>query len=245
MAVPRDTPTGWLDGLYRGVHAACEAYGVTVVGGDTASSPSGRVLTLTLTGRVERERLLRRDGARPGDRVLVSGTLGDSAGGLVVVRGKHLGRPPLDLSGPDEAHLLTRHLRPVPRVALARALAAHGGVRAAIDLSDGLAADAAHIARRSGVGLMLDYHALPLSPALRALGEAVGVDPRQLAFGGGEDYELCIAAAPDAVAGLQAVAASEDLTLTDVGCFDGEEGFGLVGSRASDDEPARGWDHFG
>ncbi len=213
MAVPEDLDEGFLRRLYDGLYACAERHGATLVGGDTTASRGPLTLALTLTGRVDICRLLLRDGARPGDRVLVSGSLGDSAAGLALA----LSGDVAGLRDEDRAHLLARHHRPEPRVALGRGLAGMDGVNAAIDLSDGLASDLGHICDRSSVGARVFIDRLPLSGALRRYCEAADADAVELALAGGEDYELCVTVRPDAVERARAAARKIGLPLTDVG----------------------------
>lgn len=239
LAAARGTDPARLEALYRGLRRRAECHGVQVVGGDTTASRSGLVLSLALTGRVARERMWTRAGARPGDRVLVSGTLGDSAAGLVLARGG-------GGDGEDARALLERHLRPEPRLELAAALAAVGGVTAGIDLSDGLASDLAHVCQRSAVGAEIQLARLPLSGALRRHAAAAGMVPLPLATSGGEDYELCLTAAPVAVARLLETAAGTGVPLTEIGRIVGS-GPAQVRWIGADGEPAGvapGWDHF-
>jgi len=162
-------------GLVRGMEALAERCETTLAGGDVVSGPALTV-TVAVTGWAEHEdELVGRDGARPGDLVAVTGELGGSEAGRLMLAGE--GGAASDL----ERALVGRHLRPLPRLAEGRALAA-AGAHAMIDLSDGLATDARHVAERSGVRLVVRLEAVPTAP---------GVSPEQ-AVTGGDDYELLV-----------------------------------------------------
>lgn len=162
--------------LMRGAQGLADTCGVTIAGGDVVRSPVG-FAAVTVVGWSDGP-VVGRDGAQVGDLVGVTGTLGAAAAGVEVLAGR-LER------GPHAAALIARHARPLPRLAEGRALA-EAGVHAMIDLSDGLASDAALVGHASGVLLEIDLGALPL---------AAGVPTRELAATGGDDYELCVCVA--------------------------------------------------
>ena len=242
MAVPGDVSPVFLDALYTGLYARAARHGVTLVGGDTTASLGPLTLSLTLTGLAPPDRVLRRDAARPGDRVLVSGTLGDSAAGLALLLAAE--PPPLDADVREP--LLARHTCPEPRVDLGRELATVDGMGAAIDLSDGLASDLGHVCERSGVGARVLLERIPLSEPLQRFGEATGSDALALALGGGEDYELCVTVRPAAVAAALAAADRAGVPLTDVGEIVEEPGLVWVDPGGMEmSSSASGFDHFG
>ncbi len=174
--------------LVGGAHAVARATGVTIAGGDVVASPA-LMVSVTAVGWADSEdELVGRDGAQPGDLVGVSGHLGGAGAGLAVLEGR-VG------ATPSTAAALTRMRNPMPRLAEGRALA-HVGARAMIDLSDGLATDAGHIARSSGVRVEIELGALPLDGGVAEIAAELGVPAWHLAAGAGEDYELCVCIAP-------------------------------------------------
>lgn len=220
----------WLAAFAAGFGALAARHGVTLAGGDTTRGP-GLAATVQVAGLVPEGAALTRAGACVGDVVCVSGTPGEAAAGLAQALA---GTP-----GADPA-LRARLDRPLPRVALGQAL--RGRASACIDVSDGLAADAAHIAAASGVGIVLDAGALPVSPALAAAGSAA--EAREWLLHGGDDYELCFTL-PPAIAADAAWQRALDVAVTPIGRVDTGPGVRL---RTDDgDERAlevRGYRHF-
>ena len=196
LALPPTLGVAEVDELYAGIQDMASRHGVTVVGGDTCAAPDGVVLSVTLVGRVVGAPL-RRNGARPGDAILVTGTLGASAAGLALLE-----RGPGGLAPAVVDAVVRPHRVPTPRLAESALIRASGWATAMIDLSDGLATDLGHIATESRVGARVDVDALPVSEATRAAAVALGADPIGWAISGGEDYELLFTAAPDHAAAL-------------------------------------------
>jgi thiamine-monophosphate kinase len=223
LALPRSTPPARVDGIARGLGRCARQHGVAVVGGNVTRAQE---LSLTITAVGSTPRPMRRDGAQPGDAVMVSGTVGDAALGL---------RP-----GAAPA-LARRQRRPAPRLVLGRALGRIAS--AAIDLSDGLAQDLGHLCEASGVGASLQLDALPLSAAYRRAtrGEA---DPWEAALSGGEDYELCVTVPPWRVRAALRAADRAGTPLTVVGTVRSGRGVRIVEPGGGLHPVRRGHDHL-
>ncbi|MFO7652024.1 MAG: thiamine-phosphate kinase [bacterium] len=183
LCLPRGMPASAVRGLYRGIDWVCGKLGAEVAGGDIIVGGQ-LVIALSATGRTRRPRL--RSAARPGDTLYVTGALGSAEAGRLVL--EH------DLPRAGFGALVQRHLCPLPRIAVMRRIKAR--MRALIDTSDGLATDARHIARASGVGIEVDCTALPMLPETIKACARMGLDPLRFALTAGEDYELLFTALP-------------------------------------------------
>ncbi len=242
LVLPAETEVAWIEEVSRGLREEADRFGVAVVGGNMARSPKGALLDVCVLGRVRREHLLLRSGARPGDRVLVTGSLGDSAAGLYLLL-----EPNLDVPAEDRERLLARHFTPTPRLREAAVIAQARLATAMIDVSDGLSSDVGHVCDRSGVGVRLWAARLPISSAARRVAELIGKPPWRLALEGGEDFELCFTAAPEAVETLaDAVQHQTGTPVTVVGeVLPADEGRWLVLEDGREVPlEARGWEHF-
>lgn len=232
LALPRVDPS-FLDGFSRGLLALADEHGCELVGGDTTQGPLN--LCITVFGEVPPGQALLRSGARDGDEIWVSGTLGDARLALEVFRGS------IALAGDAFEHVRTAMERPTPRVALGSAL--RGIATSAIDVSDGLLGDLAHILKRSNAGATLQVDALPRSAVLAAQPLAL---QRNCTLAGGDDYELVFTAPPSQAAAVRAAAQSAGVAVTRIGLIGpAASGLRLVdGDGAAVDQRFAAFDHF-
>jgi thiamine-monophosphate kinase len=240
LGLPADVELPWVVELYGGIREAAQDYGMAVVGGDVSRADRA-VVSVAVTGEVAPGRAVTRAGARPGDRIVVTGTLGRAAGGLRLARSGD--RAAVGSSwGRD---LVAAHDRPVARVGEGQTLAGSGAT-SMIDVSDGLAMDLGRLCAESAVGAAVELAEIPVDPALERLRAATGAEPLRLALSGGEDYELLATLPSDAVAGAAASLRDRFGTrLTDVGEIRAAPGMVAVDADGEESplEPS-GWDHF-
>ena len=227
VSVPRGTPDDWFAAFAAGLAEDQAAFGVSLLGGDTTSTAGPISLSATVIGHVAPGSALRRVGARDGDGLWVTGTIGDGALGLLASRG--------EVADPD-GFLAERYRLPRPRLGLALT----GIVSAAMDVSDGLVQDAGHLARAAGLGVEIDAARVPLSGAARAAGRL------KLCLTGGDDYELLLAVPAGCESALVQEAGRAGLPVTRIGRFVA----GAAGVRVFDAAgrdwalTAAGWSHF-
>lgn len=184
LGVPEDCSLEFLDELYAGIKQLAQRHRVRILGGDTTGSKADLVINIALTGRVEENRVLLRDSARPGDVIFCTGWLGESRAGLYLLRRR------LPTDSTTLALLRRAHLRPEPQIDEGRFLAACPGVHAVIDVSDGFSSDLGHIARESRVGVRVLGDRIPISEPLAEFCRRFDCDPLQMALAGGEDFVL-------------------------------------------------------
>jgi thiamine-monophosphate kinase len=227
-------------GLVRSARALATATGTTIAGGDVVAAPA-LIVSVTVVGWAGDEReLVGRDGAQAGDLVGVTGKLGGAGTALAVLEGDV---PPSAAAAAAAEQLIARARAPQPRLQEGRALA-RAGARAMIDLSDGVAADAAHVALASGVRLRVELARLPLERGVEQVCTELSLDARELAASAGEDYELCFCAPPQNRARIEAaVAACAGVEVTWIGeVVAGSPGLSLLGERG-DEVALGGFEH--
>ena len=209
----------------KGIGADAEAYRCPLLGGDTDRTPGLLSVSISAFGSLPHGTMVKRSGARAGDRIVVTGTVGDAALGLVLrAEPERAGRAKLGAS--ERAYLAARYLLPEPKVALAAALRAHA--RAAIDISDGLAGDLMKLAAASGVSARIEAARLPLSPAAQKM---LTAEPALLetVLTGGDDYEILAAVSPAALSALQNAAKAAGIALSEIGTVGEGAGVEIVG----------------
>ena len=245
LTLPGDLEVEFVDELYRGMLEELQWAGASIVGGNMSGTDTRIVVDMTLLGAVEPGHMMLRSGAREGDTIFVTGTLGDSRAGLELIRS-----PALPVSEAVRRSALDRHLTPRARLEEGRILAESGKVHAMADVSDGLWADIGHICRAAGVGAKLHRMDLPVSEACAEIARLVGANADSWALTGGEDYELVFTAPGEVAEELDAALRKK----TGVGCravgkivggpyrVDVVEKDGTVTMSSGD---THGWDHFG
>ncbi len=229
VSAPRDTPDEWFAAFAAGLAQDQAEYGISLLGGDTTSTPGPVSLSLTILGTVAPGCAVRRSGARPGDGVWVTGTIGDGALGLLAATGRLV-----DPGG----HLLDRYRLPRPRLGLAL----HGVAHAAMDVSDGLVQDLGHLCRAAGLAATIEAGLVPLSDAART----AGAEHLVRCLTGGDDYELLLAVPEAAEPALHALAGAAAVPVTRIGRF--AVGLPAVTVRNAAGENldlmSGGWSHF-
>lgn len=236
-ALPKSCDDDWVRRFAGGLTEDQHRYGVALLGGDSTSTQGPAMLTLTAIGHVAVGQEIRRKGAQPGDRVWVSGTIGDAWLGLKALRGEY----PKLAPGHRDA-LVNRFRLPKPRVELGPRLA--GLAHAMIDVSDGLVGDLGHICETSRVAASVELPLVPLSQGARELAAA---DPALLAtlVTGGDDYELVFAAPPDADEEIASLSRSLKLPITRIGAIEAGAGVRVVDDQGREVPLAKaGWRHF-
>ncbi len=233
LALP-EANRDWIGPFSEGLFALADAFGCELIGGDTTKGPLN--ICITVFGELQPGHALRRDAARPGDDVWISGTLGDAR---LALAGYWNEQP---LSAAEQHAAGQRMHMPSPRVALGQALGEGPVAHAAIDISDGLVGDIGHILAASGVGATLDVDAMPAGPVLATQAQALR---RRFCAAGGDDYELCFTARPENRDAVIAAGLRSTTPLTRIGSIDAAPGLRLVDAAgALLDLQLAGFDHF-
>jgi thiamine-monophosphate kinase len=220
LALPASIEEAWVAAFARGLGEDARDYGCPLFGGDTDHTPGPISVSIAAFGAVPRGRMVRRSTATVGDRVLVTGTIGDAALGVKLRRDRGLAKT-WRLTAAMAEHLERRYLMPQPRTALAEAVRHHAN--AAMDVSDGLTGDFVKLCRASGVAAEIDVSLVPLSDAARAAVAAVPalIEP---VLTGGDDYEIVLTLTPDKLSGFRGAAEAAGVAVTEIGRVQAGEG---------------------
>ncbi len=241
LLIPPTTDITVLDDIYIGLKEEAAQYNVALIGGNIARNTERLIIDITLLGTASRDKVLRRDTAKPGDIVMVTGSLGLAAAGLLLLEDKQL---IAKIPHESQSVVLAAQRTPTPRVAAGQWLAQHG-ITTGIDVSDGLAADITHICQASRVGVQIEADSLPIQPEVATIATFTGQEPQDLALFGGEDYELLFtvpANQADTLAHELFVATG--VKATAIGTI--SEGATLSIHRQGKNSPllSKGWDHL-
>ena len=224
LALPKEIGDAWLADFANGLRGDAVLFACPLFGGDTDRTPGPVTISIAMFGSVPEGTMVRRAGARPGDLVFVSGSIGDAALGVMLRKDASLWK----LDAAQRQHLLSRYLLPQPRNALAEAV--RSAASAAMDVSDGLAGDLAKLCRASGVAAEIDAAKVPLSGAAKA---AIAADPAMLetALTGGDDYEIVCTIPPAKADGLRAGAKAANVPVSEIGVIAVGEGARFLGAK--------------
>lgn len=237
LAIPGELDINDIDEFYKGIGTLAKRFGIKLAGGDTSASKKGIFISITLLGDVEPGIAIARSGARVGDSIIVTGSLGDSSAGLEILKKG-------EKTEKGYNYLKKRHLMPIPRVDEGRVLATNKLATSMIDISDGLLSDISHILDESGVGAELFLDKMPISASLRRYVARIGASPLRYALSGGEDYELLFTASKTST---QKVVNSPLLSKTGVsviGRITKDKGIRWAGDYKIEEEALKGYDHF-
>jgi thiamine-monophosphate kinase len=239
LAVPDGTEVTWLEGFYEGMRSLARQFDVNLLGGDTTKSKGHLVINIAVIGTVAEQEVLLRNGACVGDKLIITGALGESSAGLNVL----LSKPDMPARITDP--LVRSHLTPRPHVSEGRFLAQSGACTAAIDVSDGLSSDLHHICRQSGVGAIVRESALPVGPDIATVAADLNVDPLKWILNGGEDYVLLAAVQSHALSSLIRDADRHGFIIHEIGEIVSTGRTELLEKTGKTREiTPQGWDHF-
>jgi thiamine-monophosphate kinase len=237
LGVPKNLPLPFISRFYRGLKDGAKRFGVDLIGGDTSLSKK-IIINICLLGEGKKGSLLFRSGARVGDDLFVSGTMGDAALGLKILQKNGLRGSPKGL--------IKKHLSPSPRIQLGQVLARNHWATAMIDVSDGLLIDTSHLLEESGVGAWISEDRIPLSKLYQKWIHSFSKSPYQFALSGGEDYELLFTAPPEMRKRILRVALSLKVPITQIGkIVSKKEGLHVIRKDGKERALSRlGFEHF-
>ncbi len=243
LVLPKALEEDYRDRLYAGIVEECKRYDVQIIGGNVSGGKE-LVVDIFLLGKTTPDQMVLRSGAKVGDKVLVTGSLGEAAAGLQLLLNPNVGTD----SGQARNSLISRQLNPTPRLNEALMIAESGFATSMIDISDGLGQDIGHICDSSGVGVKIYEERLPISSGVEEVGELIGKKPLELALLGGEDYELCFTVSPEFVEKvIFTIESKAKIRVSIVGeILPKKEGQVLVLKNGEIIPlPSSGWDHLG
>lgn len=240
LAIPVETEVEAIQELYIGMRDICEHHDLNIVGGDTVASPDKLIINISVIGDARENEVLYRSGASPGDKIYVTGYVGDSMAGLKILTNEIT--PSEGMGG----YFIKAHNEPKPLVEAGRIIAASGLASAMIDVSDGLLSDLGHICEESGIGALLYAEKIPLSSELTLLAGGAGFNPLDLAILGGEDYQLLFTVPVENDQGIEKLFKEHDLTPPyPIGEIGQEPGIRMEKADKSIEElTPKGFNHF-
>lgn len=241
LGFPKSFPLADFDDLFKGMKGQLAEFSANIIGGNLSSSESGVIIDITMMGEIASNQVLTRSGAKPGDRIFITGSPGESAAGFYILEkyGKNY---------PNEfAALVRKHLQPIPRIEAGRRIAQAGFATAMIDTSDGIASDLNHICVMSKVGAEIFQEKIPLPEGIHKVATISGKSVSQLSLHSGEDYELLFTAKPETPDALiDSIAQDNGVAITEIGKITTtKSGFRMIdrNGRSIPIQP-KGWDHF-
>ena len=239
LSLPETLPVAFVEAMYDGMSALAESYACPIIGGNISKSTERLSVTITVLGSTPQDAAAYRASARAGDAIWVTGDLGGAKAGLEALI------HPQAVSGLPTDTVLTRYRRPRPRLLEAQFIRQHGA-HSLIDLSDGLSSDLGHVCEASGVGAQLHAEHIPIGDETRRVARVLGLDPLTIALHGGEDFELCVTAPPEAAAPLERGYRHQfDCPLSRIGTIQAGAGVMLRHPDGSEQTlAAGGYDHF-
>jgi len=240
LAIPVEMNVELIQDLYKGMKDICAHYKADIVGGDTVASTDRLIINVSLIGDAKEDEVIYRSGARPGDKIYLTGNVGDSSVGLKILKNEI--SPPSSMN----SYFLKAHNEPDPLIETGRIIATSRLASSMIDLSDGLLSDLRHICKESGVGAMLFRGKIPLSSELKRLASHVNLDPLDLALSGGEDYLLLLTVPQAKGRDLEELFKDKGASpLSLIGEITEEEGIRMVADDGAVEEAGpKGFDHF-